>query len=48
MYRNIIGFDNYKINEFGEVINIKTNKILKRSTCGKGYLKLTLCKNGKG
>lgn len=47
MYKNIIGFDNYKINEFGEVVNIKTNKILKPSPCGKGYLKLTLCKNGK-
>lgn len=23
MYKNIIGFDNYKINEFGEVIQIR-------------------------
>lgn len=37
-WQNVKNFDNYKINRFGQVVNIKRNKILKNDeTNGRGY-----------
>lgn len=47
---DIIGFEGkYKINKIGNVFSMKTNKILKQSTAGAGYFKVSLCSgNGSG
>ncbi len=44
----VIGFENYKIYENGDVENIKTKRILKTGTDTHGYLRVKLCKDGKG
>jgi len=47
MRKEIIkGFENYLITEYGQVVNIKTNKVLKPSYDGWKYLKVILCNNG--
>lgn len=47
MFRIIKDFPNYSINENGEVLNNKTNKILKILKCNRGYCRLNLRKNNK-
>lgn len=46
-WKNVKDFDNYKINRYGQVVNVKRNKILKEDkTNGRGYCNVTLYKNG--
>lgn len=48
IWAQIGGFPNYKINNLGQVLNIKRNKILKiDKSNGRGYCNITLYKNGK-
>ena len=48
MIKPIIGYENlYKINNYGEVLSLRSNKILKPNNNGIGYFIIQLCKNGK-
>lgn len=48
IWKEIKGFPNYKINNFGNVLNIKRNKIIKEDKSnGRGYCNITLYNNGK-
>ena len=47
MWKNIEGFENYKINEIGEIVHKCTNHTLKHSINEKGYHKVLLQKEGK-
>ena len=48
IWKPIIGYENlYKINNYGEVLSLRSNKILKPNNNGIGYLIIQLCKNGK-
>ena len=40
-------YDNYSVNEIGEVRNDKSGRILKWRLDKKGYYRISLCKNGK-
>ena len=42
----IDGFENYKISERGEIMSVKSRKILKPCTTKYGYQMISLCKNG--
>jgi hypothetical protein len=44
-YKNIKGYENYQISNFGNVKNIKTNRILKQSLTTTGYKEVKI--NGK-
>lgn len=37
----------YKVSTFGRVYSVENRKVLKPRAVGKGYLQVTLCKNGK-
>lgn len=39
---NNIEYPNFKINEYGDVLNLKTNKVLKKSISKNGYYHITL------
>lgn len=43
---NIKGFDGYKINEDGEIYNVRTGRKMKASNNGKGYRQLQLSVKG--
>lgn len=46
-WRDIKGYEGlYQVSNYGEVRNMKTNKILKGRICT-GYFRVALCKNGK-
>ena len=45
--KQIKGFEHYYISRNGEIYNSKTNKRLKATTKGGGYLHIGLCQNGK-
>ena len=45
-WRMISGFPNYMISSVGRVMNIKTFRILKPGMDGRGYLIVSLCKDG--
>lgn len=47
MWKPIKDFENYCINELGEVINTKTNKLLVGDINNHGYYRICLCHNGK-
>ena len=47
MWKDIEGFENYKINEDGEIVHKRTNHILKHSINEKGYHKVSLQKGDK-
>lgn len=47
MWREIKNFENYEVNEFGEIRNKKTKHILKHSINEKGYHKVILSKNNQ-
>ena len=48
IWKPIIGYENlYKINNYGEVLSLRSNKILKPNNNGIGYFIIQLCKNGK-
>lgn len=47
MEKNIKNWENYTIDEFGNVKNSKTNKYLKGALNNKGYLRVELHKNKK-
>ena len=47
-FLNISGYKNYKISNFGRVMNSRTGRILKPRADGHGYLNVYLCKDGKG
>ena len=48
IWEPIIGYENlYKINNYGEVLSLRSNKILKPNNNGIGYFIIQLCKNGK-
>lgn len=44
--KNIDGYDNYIVNESGEITNTNTGRVLKQSKNKKGYCFLILSKNG--
>jgi tryptophanyl-tRNA synthetase len=46
-YANITGFSNYQVSTFGNVKNIKTQRILKPGTNCNGYLYVILTDNGE-
>lgn len=47
MFVSIIGFeDKYKIDEYGNVLNLKTGLIMKPYINNKGYKAIDLMKNG--
>ena len=45
-WRQVEGYSNYIISEYGDVKNIKTNKLLKRRTTKDGYQYYRLCERG--
>ena len=47
IFKTIDGYDNYKISNYGNVINDNTNKLLKSVPNSQGYHQVFLCKNGK-
>ena len=48
IWKPIIGYENlYKINNYGEVLSLRSNKILKPNNNGIGYFIVQLCKNGE-
>ena len=47
MWKDIPNFDNYEINDVGEIRNKKTNHVLKHSLNEKGYHKVVLYDNGR-
>jgi hypothetical protein len=46
-YRNIKDFPNYSVSNFGNIINNKTNRILKPQLGTHGYYQVKFCKDGK-
>jgi len=46
-YRTIKGFENYAVSNFGNVKNIKTERILKKALDRGGYFGVYFCKNYK-
>ena len=48
IWKDIKGYEGiYQISNYGNVRNIKKNKNLQLEETFKGYLRTTLCKNGK-
>lgn len=47
IWKNITDYPNYKINNNGEIINIKTNKKIKNFKGNDGYIRIYLFKNSK-
>ena len=47
MWIKIENYENYEVNEFGEVRNSNTGRILKHLISKKGYHRVDLCKNGE-
>jgi hypothetical protein len=47
-FKNITGFENYSISNFGNVANVKTGRILKPGLDNHGYLKVDLYIKRKG
>lgn len=45
-WKTIDEYPNYMVSNMGNVINVKTNKILKPIFCGGGYSDVGLCNNG--
>lgn len=48
MWKEILGYENYSVNEIGQVKNNKTNRVLKTAKDFKGYERVKLYKNRKG
>ena len=46
MWKDIIGYENYEINEYGDIRNKVTNRILSPYISNKGYKLIDLSKNG--
>ncbi len=46
-WKSVNGFANYEISSCGRVRNATTERMLKSSDDGRGYLKISLCKEGK-
>jgi len=46
-HKNIIDFDNYLISNFGNVKNVKTNKIFKPAIASHGYYNVSIRKDKK-
>ena len=46
-WKEIVDYPNYMVSNFGNVKNIKTDKILKAGINSSGYYVINLCKNGK-
>ncbi len=46
-YKNIEGFENYSVSDYGNVRNDKTGKILKGINNKRGYLQVSLRRNNK-
>lgn len=47
MWKEIKGFENYEVSNCGEVRNKTTGRVLKPSVTHNGYLRVTLCSDGK-
>lgn len=47
VYKPIVGYENYMVSSMGNVMNVKTGRVLKIGTYTGGYLKVNLCSNGK-
>ena len=47
VYANITGFPKYQISNHGNVKNVRTNRILKPSISGRGYLQHKLSEDGE-
>ena len=49
IWKYVVGYEDfYKISEFGDILNVKTNKIRKtRPNTKHGYIDIDLYKNGK-
>lgn len=45
-WRDIKDFGNYKISNFGNILSLRNNLILKPTLSRKGYCRITLCDNG--
>jgi hypothetical protein len=45
-WRRVGGFDNYSVSNLGQVRNDRTNRILRQTPVGDGYLAVSLCQNG--
>ena len=46
-WKTVTNFSNYQVSNLGNAKNIKTNKMLKLHNSGRGYLQVSLSKNGK-
>jgi hypothetical protein len=47
MWRSIEGYEgHYEVSDRGQVRSIKSSKVLKQATAGRGYPSVTLCKDG--
>jgi hypothetical protein len=47
IFRVVVGYENYKVSNFGNVYNINKSKFLKQSTHKEGYLYVSLYNNKK-
>lgn len=46
IWKDIPGLPSYKVNNYGDIVNKKTNYMLKPQPNEKGYLRITLTENG--
>lgn len=48
IFKDIKGYEGmYKVTSWGNILSLKTNKLMKFETTKKGYQRVTLVKNGK-
>jgi HNH endonuclease/NUMOD4 motif len=45
-WKAIEGYNRYRVNEYGEVMNVNTGRILKAGISSNGYYQVCLCKDG--
>ena len=43
IFREIVGYENYKVSNFGNIMNVKTGRIIKSHSRKDGYLQISLC-----
>lgn len=46
IWKDVVGFSGYQVSNLGRVMNLKKNKILRESKSSKGYVLVSLTKNG--
>ena len=47
IFRIVVGYENYKVSNFGNVMNIKNGRIMKQYTRKDEYLQVSICHNKK-